>query len=92
MRVCGVVFYADELALGLGCASAMGVARLGRVDKELVGIFTLCFVFGVVWRRFFPMGCGVVVGGVFVMGRARLECVDSLWRIKFLLGDYALNL
>ena len=65
------------------------------MDKELVGIFTLCFVLGVVWRRFLCrwIGGGASwLGGVFVMGRARLECVDSLWRIKFLLGDYALNL
>ena len=54
----------------------MGRARLGRVDKELIGIFTLCFVFGVVWRR----GWGVcprrggrgwvawIVCGVFCLG------------------------
>ena len=45
-----------------------------------------------VWRRFFSMGCGVVVGVRVRDGVARLGRVDSLWRIKFLLGDYALNL
>ena len=46
--MCGVVFFRWGGASGLGCASATGLARLGRVD--------------------------------------------SLWRIKFLLGDFALNL
>ena len=46
-------------------------------------------VYGVV---FFSMGCGVVVGVRVRDGVARLGRVDSLWRIKFLLGDYALNL
>lgn len=46
-----------------------------------------------VWRRFFSDGLGPSgVGCVSATGWARLECVDSLWRIKFLLGDYALNL
>lgn len=41
----------------LGCASAMGVARLGRVDKELMGIFVACFVLGVVWWRGRGVAC-----------------------------------
>ena len=37
---------------GLGGASATGLARLGCVDKELIGIFVVSFVFVVVWRLF----------------------------------------
>ena len=56
--MCGVVFSDGVARRGWGRVRN-GVARLGRVDKELIGIFTLCFVFGVVWRRFFSMGWGV---------------------------------
>ena len=35
---------------GWGARPRTGRARLECVDKELIGIFTLCFVFGVVWR------------------------------------------
>ena len=45
-------FFPMGLGVGVGVRVRNGVARLGRVDKELIGIFTLCFVFGVVWRRF----------------------------------------
>ena len=51
--MCGVVFFRWGGASWLGCVSATGWARLGRVDKELIGIFAVSFVFGVVWRRFF---------------------------------------
>ena len=34
---------------GWGGVFAMGVARLGCVDKELIGIFAVVFVFVVVW-------------------------------------------
>ena len=50
---------------------------LGCADKELIGIFTLCFVLGVVWRR----GWGARPR----TGRARLECVD-----KELIGIFTL--
>ena len=46
-------------------------------------------MYGVV---FFLMGWGVGVGVRVRNGVACLERVDSLWCIKFLLGDYALNL
>ena len=63
---------------------------LGCADKELIGIFTQCFVFGVVWRRFFFDGVGVGVGGVFVMGVARLGRVDKeligVFAVSFVLG------
>lgn len=46
----GVVFFRWGGASGLGCASATGLACLGCVDKELIGIFAVGFVFVVVWR------------------------------------------
>lgn len=37
-------------ASGLGRVFVMGLAPLERVDKELIGIFAVVFVFVVVWR------------------------------------------
>ena len=42
--------FGGSVASGLGCVSATGWARLGCVDKELIGIFAVGFVFVVVWR------------------------------------------
>ena len=54
-------------ASGLGCVLAMGLARLGCVDKELIGIFVACFVCGSV--------AFIGLGNTMVMARRGDVCV-----------------
>ena len=48
-------FFLMGWGVGVGVRVRDGGARLGRVDKELIGIFTLCFVWGSVASFFMPM-------------------------------------
>ena len=72
-----VVFFRWSGASGLGRVSAMGLARLGCVDKELIGIFAVVFVFVVVWRL---LGWGTWGewrdAGMFVLDKAPHKLFD----------------
>ena len=70
-------FFMMGWASGLGRVFVMGLAPLERVDKELIGIFAVVFVFVVVWRL---LGWGTWGewrdAGMFVLDKAPHKLFD----------------